>query len=245
MSPHSLQEAESGPGTDFLNRLLSSLGQSGRTRFSRQMQRMQLTSQEVLYRPDQRISEIYFPETCVIAMLTVMRNGATIESATVGREGASWISASFHSPTMPCQTMVAIPGFAYKVPTQVVEHEIRENGDFHDILSHYSHSLLIQTLRSTACNGLHTMEQRCSRWMLMTLDRTDISQFVITHDFLASLLGVQRPGISLLVERLASQGVVEIGRGEIRVADRNKLERLSCECYAIMKEQFTKSWDRN
>jgi hypothetical protein len=244
MNPVSVTKS-SEPSTgfvNFLNFLLSSLGQAGRTRFSRQMQRAELKSRQVLYHPEQRISEIYFPETCVIAMLTVMSDGATIESATVGREGASWISASFKSPTMPCQTMVSIPGYAYKVPTLVVEHEIRENGEFHDVLSHYSHTLLIQTLRSTACNGLHSLEQRCSRWMLMTLDRTDIAHFVITHDFLGSLLGVHRPGVSLLVERLAAQGIVEIGRGEIRVADRTKLERLSCECYGVMKEQFTNFW---
>jgi hypothetical protein len=226
-----------------LNRLLSSLDQSGRDRFS-QMQRVELKAKQVLYIPDQRITEIYFPENCVLAMVTVMENGATIESATVGREGASWISASFKSPTMPCQTMVTIPGNAYKVPTALVEREIRENGGFHNTLSHYSHTLLIQTLRSTACNGLHTLEQRCSRWMLTTLDRTDIDHFVITHDFLASLLGVQRTGVSELVERLASHGVLEIRRGQIRVADRKKLEHISCECYGIMKEQFAISFQK-
>jgi CRP-like cAMP-binding protein len=223
----------------FLNHLLGSLNQPGRDRFVQNMERVDLSSKQVLYGPDQRITEIYFPETCVIAMLTVMRDGSTIESATVGREGASWISASFKSPTMPCQTMVAIAGQAYKVPTRVVENEIRDNGKFHDVLSHYSHTLLIQTLRSTACNGLHSMEQRCARWMLMTLDRTDINHFAITHDFLANLLGVQRTGVSQLVERLAAKGVLDIRRGQVRIADRQKLERLSCECYRVIKEQFT------
>lgn len=230
------------PAAPFLNRLLSSLDAVGRARLSREMKRVALKPQQVLYRPEQRITEIYFPETCVIAMLTVMSNGSTIESATVGREGASWISASFKSPTMPCQTMVVIPGAAYKVPTSVIEHEIRENGRFHDVLSHYSHTLLIQSLRSTACNGLHSLQQRCARWLLTALDRTDIDHFAITHDFLASLLGVRRSGVSELVERLASRGIVEISRGRIRVLDRAKLERLSCECYDIMKKQFAANW---
>ncbi len=225
-----------------LNRLLSSLDQTGRDRFS-SMRRVGLTAKQVLYRPDQRITEIFFPENCVLAMLTVMGNGATIESATVGREGASWISASLQSPTMPCQTMVTIAGDAYSVPAGLVEREIQRNGIFHNTLSHYSHVLLIQTLRSTACNGLHTLEQRCARWMLTTLDRTDVDHFVITHEFLASLLGVQRTGVSELVERLASRGVLEITRGQIRVTDRNKLEHFSCECYAIMKQQFASAID--
>lgn len=229
---------ESNGNLRCLNRLLSSLDEVGRSRVWSKLRRVDLRAKQILYHPDQRISDIYFPESCVIAMLTLMANGATIESATVGREGASWISASFRSPTMPCQTMVAIPGDALMVPAAVVENEIQKNGSFHETLSLYAHTLLVQTLRSTACNGLHSLEQRCSRWMLMTLDRIDIDRFVMTHDFLASLLGVQRPAVSQLVERLASMGTLQITRGQIRVADRTKLESLSCECYAVIKEQF-------
>lgn len=227
-----------GGDTPFANRLLSVLDEAGCNRFSSEMKQVELKTQEVLYHPEAKISSIYFPEDSVIAMVTVMENGATIESATVGREGASWISASFQSPTMPCQTMVVISGNAYKVPAEVVEREIRQNGTFHNTLSHYSHVLLVQTLRTTACNGLHTMEQRCARWILTTLDRTDVDRFVITHDFLAQLLGVQRTGVTGLVNRLASKGLLDIHRGWIRVADRKKLEDVTCECYRVMKQQF-------
>jgi CRP-like cAMP-binding protein len=236
-----LNEPTISPDTECLNRLLSSLDPAGRQRVGQKIERVTLEAQQVLYRQNERITDIYFPENCVVGMLTVMKNGATIESATVGFEGASWISASFRSPAMPCQTMVVISGEANKIPANVIEKEIRENGGFHNTLSHYSHVLLVQTLRSTACNGLHDMQQRCARWMLGTLDRTGVENFAITHEFLASLLGVQRPGVSLLVERLAAQGVLEIHRGNIRVADRQKLEKVSCECYGIMKEQFTKA----
>lgn len=238
------RENLNGGTTPFANRLLSVLDEAGRNRFSPEMKRVELKTQQVLYHPDERIHDIYFPEDSVIAMVTVMENGATIESATVGREGASWISASFQAPTMPCQTMVVITGDAYKVPAEVVEREIRQNGAFRNNLSHYSHVLLIQTLRSTACNGLHTMQQRCARWILTTLDRTDVDRFVITHDFLAQLLGVQRTGVTALVDRLASVGLLDIHRGWIRVADRKKLEDLSCECYRTMKQQFATHWGR-
>ena len=222
----------------YANGLLAALDAAGRRRFSAEMRRVTLKTKQVLYLPDQKISDIYFPEDSVIAMLTVMENGATVESATVGREGASWISASFKSPTMPCQTIVTIAGDAYKVPSTIVEDEIRNNGPFHNKLSHYSHLLLIQTLRSTACNALHTIEQRCTRWMLMTLDRTDEDRFAITHDFLSNLLGVRRATVSQLVENLAAKGVLQIKRGWIRVADRQKLEAVACECYQIVRNQF-------
>ena len=229
------------PEPQWLNRLLSSLDSAGRKRVEAKIERVQLEAQQVLYRQDERITDIYFPENCVVGMLTVMKNGASIESATVGFEGASWISASFRSPAMPCQTMVVISGQASKVPANVIEQEIRDNGAFHNTVSHYAHVLLVQTLRSTACNGLHDMQQRCARWMLGTLDRIGVENFAITHEFLANLLGVQRPGVSLLVERLAAKGVLEIRRGNIRVSDRQQLEKVSCECYGIMKEQFTKA----
>lgn len=230
--------AKSSANGSIVNRLLASLDGAGRERISSKLECVELHPKQILYSPGERIREIYFPENCVIAMLTVMADGSTIESATVGREGASWISASFKSPTMPCQTMVVIGGSAYRIPAEVIEHEIRENGKFHDTLSHYAHVLLIQTLRSTACNGLHSLEQRCARWILTTLDRTDMDQFVITHEFLASLLGVRRSGVSELVERLAALGVLDVSRAQIRVADRKQLERLSCECFEIMRAQF-------
>jgi CRP-like cAMP-binding protein len=222
----------------FLNHLLSSLSPKGRERFLANMRRVELGAEQVLYAAGERIADIYFPENCVLAMLTVMKNGQSVESATVGREGASWVSASFKSPTMPCQTMTVIAGAAYKIPTAAVEQEIRDNVDFHNVLSHYSHMLLVQTLRSGACNGLHSITQRCSRWMLMTLDRTELQRVAITHEFLASLLGVRRATVSELVEGLASEGILEISRGSIRILDRTKLEQLSCECYALIKAQY-------
>jgi CRP-like cAMP-binding protein len=222
----------------FRNHLLASLDKEGLHRFASSLHSVDLRSQEVLYRPDQRITDVYFPETCVITMLTVMEDGRTIESATVGREGASWISTSFRSPTMPCPTMVAVGGQAWRISAELVENEIKRNGEFHNTLSHYAHVLLIQSLRAGACNSLHSMEQRCSRWMLMTLDRVSLDSFVITQEFLANLLGVQRTGITGLVADFTNDGILETTRGLVRVVDRNKLEQRSCECYQIMKKQF-------
>jgi CRP-like cAMP-binding protein len=237
------QDSEAVVSEKFVNRLLSSLDAQGVGRLSTVMKRVTLKAQDVLYLPDERITEIYFPENCAISMLTIMKNGACIESATVGCEGASWISASFRSPTMPCQTMVAIPGTAYRLPTDAIELEIQKNGRFHNILSHYSHALLIQTLRSTACNGLHTVEQRCSRWILATLDRVNLEQFEITQEFLAKLLGVQRTGITQVIGRLLSEGILtRTERGHIRLGDKEKLEETACECYGIMKKQFSSKY---
>jgi hypothetical protein len=142
-----------------------------------------LQQQAILYQAEERITNIYFPETAVLCMLTMMNDGRSIESATVGNEGASWISASLGAPTMPCQTMVSVGGMAYKIAVKSIEEEIRRNGIFHDLLSEYAHALLISSLRTGACNALHSLTQRCARWMLVTLDRTTEERFVVTHEF--------------------------------------------------------------
>lgn len=236
-SPPSTPPSEGAP-LHFKNHLLNTLEADGRERFLQRMKRVEIAAQEILYHPDQHITHIYFPEGAVVVMQTVMENGATIEAVTVGLEGASWISASFNSPTMPCQTIVAIGGAAYRVPTEVVETEIKRNQAFHNVLSHYAHALLIQAMRSGSCNGLHHLKQRCARWMLTTLDRTRTDDFWITQEFLASLLGVRRTGINDLVEEFVAMGVIENNRGHIRVIDRQKLGTLACECYGIIRAEF-------
>ena len=198
-----------------------------------------LVSQQVLYRPGERISRIYFPETAVLCMLTCMADGHTIESATVGREGASWISASLGFLTMPCQTMVAVGGAAYVLNAQFVEQEIEKNGPFHKVLSEYAHALLISSFRTGACNALHSLTQRCSRWMLTTLDRTSEGSFTITHEFLASLLGCSRPILTGILGNIEREGGVHIRRGVIEVTDRARLEADTCECYQVIRDTFS------
>ncbi len=228
------ENAGQGPS----NRLLACLDEGTKRRWEPLLKLTQLDPQQVLYRPDQRISHIYFPATAVLCMLTVMEDGHTIESATVGNEGASWISASFGSPSMPCQTMVAVGGTAYAIHAKHVEQETQRNGIFHNALSEYSHTLLISSLRTGACNALHTVTQRCARWMLITLDRTVKERFAITQEYLASLLGCNRPALTQILGELERAGGIHNARGVIEIIDRAKLEKSTCECYRLIRGQF-------
>jgi hypothetical protein len=154
------------------NVLLKHLNEESVNRLVPQLKPVTLNTQEIIYKPGERIENIYFPDNSVLCMLTTMGDGRSIEAATVGCEGASWVSASLGSPTMPCQTMVIVGGRAFKIAARHVEEEIRRNGVFHNILTEYAHALLIASLRTGACNGLHSLPQRTARWMLSTLDRT-------------------------------------------------------------------------
>jgi hypothetical protein len=152
------------------NKLLRLLEPAAYDRIEQKLRPITLQAKEILYRPNESIHTVYFPENAAICQMTVMTNGDTLETATVGVEGASWISASIGAPSMPCETVVAIGGEAYALDIDALDEEMRENAHFRDVLTQYSHALLIHSMRMTGCTGLHTLEQRCARWILETLD---------------------------------------------------------------------------
>lgn len=167
-----------------------------------------------------------------------MRNGDTLETATVGLEGASWISAHIGAPSMPCETVVAIGGEAQTLRIDDLSREMEENAHFADVLTKDSHALLVHSLRMTGCTGLHTLDQRCARWMLTTLDRVSTDRFSVTHEFLATLLGCRRPSASLVIENLQHRRILQVERGRIIMINRDALLDLSCECYEIIKDTY-------
>jgi CRP-like cAMP-binding protein len=167
-----------------------------------------------------------------------MSNGDTIEAATVGREGASWISASVGAPSMPCETIVVIEGTALRLPIGDLDRELKENGHFRDVLTEYSHALLIASMRTSACNGLHGLQQRCARWMLMTVDRVGSDRFAVTKEFLAQLLGTNRPTASTLVSVFEKAGILNVDGRWVTLADRNRLKEAACECYEIIRQNY-------
>jgi len=219
------------------NQLLRRMGPASIERLRPRLRPVTLHAEEVLYRAGDRISHIYFPTTAVLCMLTIMKDGRTIESATVGNEGASWVSASLGTPTMPCQTMVAVGGTAYKLAAKHVEEEIRQNGILHDLLTEYSHALLISTLRTGACNAMHSLSQRSARWLLLTLDRTG-SEFGITHNFMAALLACSRTSLTAVLGELEATGGIHTRRGRIEIIGRHSLEKSTCECYETIRETY-------
>jgi CRP-like cAMP-binding protein len=220
------------------NKLLRLLEPAAYARVAPKLKPAKLEARQVLYSPNEPIHTVYFPETAVICQMTVMANGDTLETATVGVEGASWISASIGAPSMPCQTVVAIGGDAHALDIGDLDQEMKENAPFRDVLTQYSHALLIHSMRMTGCTGLHTLEQRCSRWMLETLDRVSADRFSITHEFLAMLLGVSRQSVSVVIEEFVRRGTLRVERGRVLVADRDGLAKVSCDCYVVIKRNY-------
>jgi CRP-like cAMP-binding protein len=220
------------------NKLLASLRDEAYRRVAPHLEPTRLRAKQILYKPNQSINEVYFPETAVICLMSVMENGDTLETSTVGREGASWISASIGAPSMPCETVVAVGGDALVLGIDHLDREMKQNEHFRDVLTEYSHALLIHSMRMTACTGLHSLPQRCARWMLTTLDRVPENRFSVTHEFLAMLLGSSRPSVSGIIEDFIRKGMLRVDRGRVLVADRDGLMSVACECYAVIRENY-------
>ena len=224
--------------TQSVNKLLNSLEPDAFDRLAKALTRVKLRPKEVVYKPNEPIDHVLFPENAVVCLMTLMSNGDTIEAATVGREGATWISASVGAPSMPCETVVVIEGTALKLPVADLDRELKENDHFLDVLISYSHALLIASMRTAACNGLHGLQERCARWMLMTLDRVDSDRFAVTKEFLAQLLGTNRPTVSVLVSVLEKAGILNVEGRWVTVADRNRLKKAACECYDVIRRNY-------
>jgi CRP-like cAMP-binding protein len=220
------------------NKLLRLLEPPAFQRLAPKLKAATLHTKQILYHPNQAIDIIYFPENAVICQMTVMKDGETLETGTVGLEGASWISASIGAPSMPCETIVAIGGAAHALGIDDLDLEMRENEPFRDVLTQYSHALLIHSMRLTGCTGLHTLEQRCARWILTTLDRVTEGRFTITHEFLAMLLGTSRPSVSIVIEDFQHRGMLKVERGRVLIGDRTRLLSVSCDCYEVIKSNY-------
>ena len=220
------------------NQLLNALEPEAFERVAKKLRRVKLRPKDVVYKPNEPIDHVLFPENAVVCLMTVMSNGDTIEAATVGREGASWISAAVGAPSMPCETIAVIEGTALRLPIADLDRELKENGHFRDVLTEYSHALLIASMRTAACNGLHGLQERCARWILMTLDRVDSDRFAVTKEFLAQLLGTNRPTVSVLVSVLERAGILTVHGRWVTLADRNGLTEAACECYDIIRKTY-------
>jgi CRP-like cAMP-binding protein len=224
--------------TNTANQLLNSLEPTAFARVSKDLTRVKLRQKEVVYKANQPIDHVFFPENTVLCLMTVMSNGDTIEAATVGREGASWISARVGAPSMPCETIVAIDGEALRLAIADLDRAIKDDPHFRDTLTEYSHALLIASMRTSACNGLHGLQERCARWILTTVDRVGSDRFGVTKDFLAQLLGTSRPTVSVMVSVLERAGILRVEGRWVTVADRNRLQEASCECYDVIRQHY-------
>jgi hypothetical protein len=168
----------------------------------------------------------------------VLENGDLVEIATIGNEGMADLSVFLGLKTSSSRLLCQVPGDTLRMKTEVFLDLVARQPSLRLALGSYMVSMFIQVSQSAACNRLHPVEQRCARWILMTHDRVDSDTFPLTQDFLASMLGVRRPSVSVAAATLQNAGLINYSRGRLTVLDRAGLEAATCECYAIVREQF-------
>ena len=222
------------------NSLLAALPKGSRERLFAKTQQVSLSVNDILYQTGDAITAVYFPLTCVISMMTEMRNGETIEIATVGNEGVVGIPAYLGIDLAMARGVTQVSGEARRMSVEDFKRAVRNDDDLDTILGRYTYALLMQIARSGGCNSLHSVEERYARWLLMMRDRTNGDVFAFTQEFLARMLGVSRARVNIVTGGLKKSGWLKHSRNQITVLDWKGLEASSCDCYRFIKEEFAR-----
>jgi CRP-like cAMP-binding protein len=220
------------------NQLLAALPSEEYQRIAGDLVYRPLRARQVLHKHGDRLDEVFFTGPGVCSITSAMEDGAMVEVAMVGSEGFVGVNAGLGDPIASGDAVVQIEGDAHAMSVLAFRREMDRRGTFHDLMSRYAQAFVCLIMRSVACNGLHSAEERCCRWLLMTHDRVMQDEFPLTHEYMAMMLGVRRPTVTLVMAVLTKSGIISHGRGRIRILDRPGLEAASCECYRSVKEHF-------
>jgi CRP-like cAMP-binding protein len=225
-------------GTPLQNRLLGALPTADYDRIQPGLRMNQVVTGRTIQAHGARITDVYFPNSGVFSVTNEMRDGALVEVATVGREGMLGIGVFFGDREGAGRTFLQVPNGP--LPSMTVDQFMTETikGPFRDVIGLYAQANLLQIMQCTACNALHDVKQRCCRWLLQTQDRVGAPEFTLKQEFLAIMLGVRRPTVTLVMGALQQSGMIASRYGRIRILQRKKLERTSCECYEAIRANF-------
>lgn len=218
------------------NQLLSALTAADRQRLQSHMEWVALPAGASLYSAGEALRYVYFPTTAVISLVASMRDGATVEVAMVGNEGAAGVCAFMGSKQALCTGLVLSGGHGWRIGAQAIAEFARSSHTFMQPVLRYLQALFTQIAQTSACNRLHAVEQQLCRWLLLNVDRVGNGELKATQERIAHMLGVRREGVTVGAGKLQSAGLIRYDRGRISILDRKGLEQRSCECYSVMRQ---------
>ena len=220
------------------NQLLARLPPEELERLLPHLGRVSFALGEVIYESGGRQSYIYFPTTAIISLLYLMENGSSAEMGVAGKEGLVGVALFMGGETVPNRAVVQSAGAALRMKTKVLQDEFARGGVFQRLLLRYTQALMTQMSQTAVCNRLHTIEQQLCRWLLLSHDRLDSDELIMTQELIANMLGVRREGVTNAARRLQERGLISYVRGRITVLDRRGLEAAVCECYKVVKDEY-------
>lgn len=222
--------------TQFRNTILQHLDEAALARL--ELRPIPLPSAHVLEQPGLEIEELTFVEEGVASMTTMFQDGSQVEAGMFGPESAVGVPALMGIKAGMNYVAVQVPGEAWVAPVNAARAEFRRMNCFHDLVLRYMQSQVVQATQSAGCNARHNVQQRLARWLLLARDRHVSDVLQLTQEFLAAMLGVERPSVSGVAGRLQELGLIEYSRGRIRIVDRQGLEAVACECYQVARHEL-------
>jgi CRP-like cAMP-binding protein len=222
------------------NRLLDALPSDVREDLRPYLETVSLAANQPIHEPGATATHVFFPTSGLISLVATMTEGDSVEIGMIGREGMFNVAAFLGDDTPSQRAMVQLAGSALRMPTRWLRQKVRENASMSELLLRYAQVTLSTAAQTAACNRLHLLEQRCARWLLSARDRAEGDQFPMTQEFLAMMLGVRRPGVTVAAQSLQAAGTITYNHGTITIIDRAGLEAASCECYRFIQTEFNR-----
>ncbi|MEJ8846040.1 Crp/Fnr family transcriptional regulator [Variovorax rhizosphaerae] len=220
------------------NRLLAALPTSEWERWLPNLEPVELGLGDVLYESGGRQTHVYFPTTAIVSLLYVLENGASAEIAVVGNEGIVGISLFMGGGSTPSRAVVQSSGSGFRMTAHAMKEEFDRAGPVLHLLLRYTQALITQMSQTAVCNRHHTLDQQLCRWLLLSLDRLRDNELSMTQELISNMLGVRREGVTEVALKLQKANLIRYARGRITVLDRAGLEKRSCECYAVVKNEY-------
>lgn len=222
------------------NHLLACLPVEDWNHWKPQLDPVDMKLGDVVYESGTTLSHLYFPTSAIISLLYVMQNGASAEIAVVGNEGVVGISLFMGGESTSSRAVVQSAGKGVRVAAKFLKDEFRHAGPVMHLLLRYTQALITQMAQTAVCNRHHSLDQQLCRWLLLSLDRLEGDELVMTQELIANMLGVRREGVTESALKLQKAGLIKYSRGRIAVLDRAGLESRSCECYAVVKKEYAR-----
>ena len=226
------------PNSPLQNQLLAALPMTALQRWLPHLEPVELPLGQVLYESGAAMSFVYFPTNSIVSLLYVLEDGASAEIAVVGFEGLVGISIFMGGGSTPSRAVVQSAGSGYRLRADVIKAEFDHAGPVMHLLLRYTQALITQMAQTAVCNRHHSLDQQLCRWLLLSLDRLQSNQLVMTQELIANMLGVRREGVTEAALKLQRAGLISYVRGHINVLDRPGLEGRTCECYEVVKKEY-------
>ena len=222
------------------NRLLAALPEEVLRRLSPSLELVEFKLGQVIYESGVKLRYVYFPTTCIISLLYMMRNGASAEIGVTGNEGVVGLALYMGGDTTPNRAVIQSAGSAWRMPAKALQDEFKRGGELQLALLRFTQALITQMSQTAVCNQLHTLKQQLCRWLLLSHDRLQGDELVMTQELMANMLGVRREGVAVAAGKLQKAGLIRYNRGRVSILDRKGLESAVCECYDVVRIEYAR-----